>query len=218
MEPVASTWRVGAHPPEETSILRGGPESAGLRKRMERPARVGRLVLSLLGVVTSSAGVALWTTSGSVLGLAFAAFGGFLLALGVVQHLLHRRDMAHWPEQALLWSEGLELVLHNGEVRGASWSDRDLALQLVARRAPPPAIREYLLVWLMDSKVPPVEISAEGFEAICRSAANHHLKIMQGRRGPRVEGTHLVEIRQASPSRTAPLPSPTNSWDPPMDP
>jgi hypothetical protein len=161
---------------------------------MERPARVGRVALSFLGVVTASAGTAMWVTTESGLGLALAGFGGILLVLGVVQHLLYRRDQAYWPEQAHLWGDGLELVLHNGEVRGASWSDPDFSLQLIARRAPSPAGREYVLIWLMDPKVPPVELSSEGFERVRQNAAYHGLDLIQNRRGARADSTQLIHI------------------------
>ena len=196
METTASTGTVAQDPPIETSILRDGQEAARLRDRMERPARVGRLVLGLLGAVTASAGFATWVTAEAAVGLAVGAFGIVLIALGVVQHLLYRRDLEHWPDEAHLWTDGLEVVLHNGEVRGASWSDPDFALHLVARGAPPPANREYLLIWLTDAKVPPVELSAEGFDRVCRAAIDHGLRISKGSHGSRADGNQLLEIRR----------------------
>jgi len=194
METAASTGRAVPDVATETSILRGGPEATHLRSRMERPARVGRVVLGLLGAVTASAGGAMWITTKSGLGVAFVGFGGILLVLGVVQHRLYRRDQAHWPEQAYLWSDGLELMLHNGEVRGASWSDPDLSLELVARRAPAPTEREYVLIWLMDPKVPPVELSVEGFEQVRQRAADRGLDLTQNRRGRRADSTQIIHI------------------------
>jgi len=178
----------------ESSIFRDGPEATGLRDRMERPARVGRVALSFLGVVTASAGIAMWLSTKSGLGVALFGFGGVLLVLGAVHHHLYRRDQAYWPQEAHLWSDGLELVLHNGEVRGASWSDPDLSLQLIARRAPAPAGREYVLIWLMDPKVPPVELSAEGFERVRQSAADHGLDLAQNRRGSRADSAQMIHI------------------------
>jgi hypothetical protein len=170
---------------------------------MERPAQLGRFVLVFLGVVTASAGIAVWITTATMVGLALGTFGSVLVLLGIVQHLLHRRDRAHWPEEANLWDDGLELVLHNGEVRGATWSDPDLALHLVARRAPPPAEREYLLVWLMDSKIPPVELTAEGFDRLRRVAADQGVQVSQSRRGKEVDATQLIEIRQSAAATAA---------------
>jgi len=194
MDPSAPPTKVLESPVEETSILRSGPAGVALRRKLERPARAGRLVLTMLGVVTAGAGVAMLSTAGNELGAAFTAFGGVLLSLGVVQHVLYRRDQAHWPEQAYLWSDGVELVLHNGEVRGASWSDPDLALQLIARRAPSPIVREYILIWLSDPKVPPVELTESGFEQLRQQAADHGLDLSQTRRGSRADSVQMIHI------------------------
>lgn len=196
-------------PPKPTeggvSLVRPGEEGALLRHRLERPARVGRVVLCFLGVVTAAAGIADWITTRLDVGIALAAFGGVLLALGVVQHLLYQQDLRHWPTDVVLWGEGIELVLSNGEVRGMMWSDPDIALQLVARRAPAPAEREYLLLWLPDSKIPAVELSSDGYDRIARIAADAHLQISMTRRGPRVGGTQMIQIRQLPPPTTTPL-------------
>ena len=163
------------------------------------------MVLTMLGAVTALAGGALLVTTGSGLGIALLAFGGVLLALGVVQHLLYRRDLEHWPEKAALWADGLELVLHNGEVRGASWTDPDFALQMVSRKAPSPADREFLMIWLMDSKIPPVELSEEGFDQLRRVAVDLGLQITHGRRTSRSDSNLWVEIRQNSAASKGPV-------------
>ena len=181
---------------KHASIARAGTDAVFLRQRMERPARLGRIILSLFGGVTASAGAAVWVTTRSEPAVGLIVFGGVLAALGVVQHLLYQRDRAHWPDQVYLWTDGLELVLSNGEVRGASWSDPDFALELVARRAPPPAQREFLLMWLPDSRIPPVELSEEGFDMVAKAAVDHELKITHSRRGSRRDSLQLVEIRQ----------------------
>ncbi len=203
MDTTASTGTVAQDPPIETSILRDGPEADQLRDRMERPARAGRVILALLGVVTASAGTAMWVTTKSGVGIALAGFGGVLLLLGVVQHLLYRRDQAHWPDQAHLWSDGLELVLRNGEVRGASWSDPDFSIELIARRAPSPAEREYVMIWLMDPKIPPVELSAKGFERVRQSAATYGLDLSQNRRGSRADSTQMIHIHPTTAATAA---------------
>jgi len=185
------------------SIARQSEEAKVLRERMERPARVGRYALTLLGAVTATAGLAFAFTSASEVGYALGVFGVLLVVLGVVQHMLYRRDEAHWPTQAFVWSDGLELVLHNGEVRGASWSDPDFALQLIARPARRSAGREYLLIWLMDSKVPPFEISSEGFDKLCRKAVDHGLGVIQTGRGPRSNPTQTVLVRATKASASA---------------
>jgi len=187
-------------PEEAASIARTGEEGALLRNRMERPARVGRYVLTLLGAVTASAGIAFWITTGSSVGLAIGAFGAVLIALGVAQHLLHKRDLKNWPTDVLLWHEGVELLLPNGEVRGATWSDPDLALELVSRRAPLPAKREFLLLWLRDSKVPPVQISEDGYERLAKIAADGGLNISHTRRGARADAVQVIEIRAVASS------------------
>jgi len=148
-------------------------------------------------------------TTGSSLGIALGAFGVVLIVLGVAQHLLFRNDQAHWPDEACLWEDGLELILHNGEVRGASWSDPELALHLVARRAPPPAKREYLLIWLMESRIPPVEISAEGFDQLRKVAVDRGLQMSQTQRGRRSDATQFIEIRQSSAVTAAAVAKPS---------
>lgn len=190
-----------AAPAEEgASIARSGPEADFLRQRMERPARVGRYVLTLLGAVTASAGVAFRIESGSIAGLAIGAFGAVLLVLGIVQHYLHKRDLNHWPSDVILWHEGVELVLPNGEVRGATWSDSDLALELVSRRAPDPAKREFLLLWLPDPKIPPIQLSEEGYTMLAKTAADGGLSISPRRRGSRGDSLQVIEIRAVTPS------------------
>jgi len=170
---------------------------------MERPAQVGRYVLAFMGAVTASAGIAFWITSGSTVGLAIGAFGAVLIALGVVQHFLHKRDLKHWPNDVLLWTEGVELVLPDGEVRGVTWSDSDLALELVSRRAPAPAKREYLLLWLPDPKIPPVELSEDGYDRLAKVAADGGLNLSQSRRGARADAVQVIQIRALAPPASA---------------
>ena len=178
------------------SLVRTGDESNQLRLRMERPARIGRFLFGVLGAITAAAGLAVWITNSSLVGLALGVFGVVLIVLAVVQHNLLRRDSQHWPDQAILREGGVELFLHNGEVRGAAWSDSDIAFHLIERRAPSPANREYLLVWLMDSKIPPVELSAEGFDGLNRATVEWNLTVKESRRGSRPDATRLIEITQ----------------------
>jgi len=199
---------------DASSILRTGPDAELLRHRMERPARFGRVILPMFGAVTAAAGLAMLVVAGSALDLALGAFGLVLIVLGLVQHLLFRRDRSHWPDEACLWDDGLELVLHNGEVRGASWSDPDFALHLIARRAPAPTKREYLLIWLMESRIPPVEITAEGFDQVRRMAVDRGLQMQQTQRGTRRDATQHIDIRQSQAVTAAALAKGTESGDP----
>jgi hypothetical protein len=166
-----------------TSLVRTGPEVAALRRALERPARAGRYMLLLLGAIALGAGVAVYLTNTTVLGLAFAAFGVVLLALGGVQHFLLRRDLRNWPQDALLFEEGIEIVLANGEIRVLPWTDPKFSLALVSRKAPAPANREFLLVWLAEGKIPSIEISEEGFDAVIREVAARRLIVQERRRG-----------------------------------
>ncbi|MGA8710928.1 MAG: hypothetical protein WB786_06840 [Thermoplasmata archaeon] len=185
---------------EGKSLVRTGEEAAALRRRSERPGRLGRYLLIGLGMTTAGAGAALWFTDGSLLGAALTFFGAVLLALGIVQHLLLRRDRSYWPDDALLWPQGLELVLHNGEVRGLSWSDPKLALDLVSRPAPPPTEQEFLLIWMPDSKIPAIEITSEGFEHLHTAAVDRRLVVTERRSRGRGTRTRWVEIRQGATS------------------
>jgi len=178
-------------------IVREGDAAAFLRRRIERPARIGLYGLTVLGALTAGIGAALWFLAPSSLAIGLVILGGVLILLGYVQHLLYRRDLAHWPEQAILWDGGIELVLHNGEVRGVSWTDPDLALDLVARRAPAPAGREFLLVWMSEGRIPSVELTEEGFEKVQRIAVAQELTVLQHRRGRRADAAQTVEIRQS---------------------
>jgi len=153
-----------------------------------------------LGAVTAAAGVAAWITSALVPGLALGVFWAVLIVLALVQHILLRRDHAHWPDQAVLREDGVELFLRNGEVRGLSWTDSDLALNLISRMAPPPANREYLLVWMADPKIPSIELSADGYERLKQAAEAQRLIVTTSRRGRGEMGTQWTEIRHGAPS------------------
>lgn len=166
-----------------TSLIRTGAEAEFLRRWLERPARAGRYALIGLGGTVVAAGVAVYLTNGSVLGIAFALFGAVLLVLGAVQHLLLHRELANWPLDALLFEDGIELVLSNGEIRGLHWADPAFSLALVSRKAPAPAHREYLLVWTNEGKIPSVELSEAGFDALLREASARRLLIEERRRG-----------------------------------
>lgn len=189
-------------------MARKGDEATQLYLRLERPARVGRFVMGGLGVVTATAGVAAWITHALLDGLALGIFGTVLIALALIQQLLLRRDHQHWANQVVLREDGVELFLRNGEVRGLSWTDSDLALNLISRKAPSPAGREYLLVWMSDPKIPSIELSAEGYERLKYAAEAQRLIVSVTRRGRSQAGTQWIEIRQGGASiRKAPAPT-----------
>ncbi len=200
-------------PPKESggiAILREGEAAEFLRRRIERPSRIGfygllffGVLTAFFGLLTAGIGGSLGSIGRSPLSTGIIVLGGVLILLGWGQHLLYRRDLAHWPDQAILWDQGIELVLHNGEVRGVSWTDPDLAINLVARRAPPPARREFLLVWMTEGRIPSAELSEAGFDEVQRAAVAHGVTVIQNRRGRRPDATQTVEIRQSPARRLA---------------
>ncbi|MGB6443177.1 MAG: hypothetical protein WBF81_07770 [Thermoplasmata archaeon] len=181
------------------SIARRDGAAGPLRRRFERPARRGIGAFLVTGSVTATAGISLWFSRSGLPGLGLAAFGAVRLARGMAQYLLLRREIAHWPDRALLWEEGVELVLHNGEVRGVSWTDPDLARTLVGRPAPPPVHREFRLVWIAEGRIPSVELSAGGFLRLRKAEESHRLSIVEHRRGREPRRSQWIEIRSRPP-------------------
>jgi hypothetical protein len=196
------------------SLTRDDADAERLRRRMELPAEVGRYVLVMLGAVIAAAASGLWITRPSVLADGLLVFGALLILLGVVQHLLLKRDRAHWPDQAYLWADGLELVLHNGEIRATSWTDPKLALDIYLRPLRGVPNEEILLVWKSDAHVPPCQLSVEGFERIRETAIAHGLEFAEFRDGNRKRSMRAYEIRsarsQATSSSSPARPSPSD--------
>jgi len=190
---------VGHSVPEEPnagpSLVRSGSDADLLRARSEGSARFSRNILLTLGAVTAGAGIVDGIVSRSDLGWAIGTFGVVLIALSGVQAALYRRDQKNRVAAVHLWDEGVELLLSNGEVRGGMWVDPDFGLQLVSRPAPPPAGREYLMIWLPDSHIPPVEITEDAYDRLGRTAADKGLHVSVARRGPREGGTQMIHIR-----------------------
>jgi len=201
--------------PEEggISIAREGAGAEFLRRRIERPPRIGLYVLLGLGAMTLGTGAIAWLLAPTSLAIGLGALGTVLMTLGYVQHRLYRRDLAHWPDRAVLWDGGIELVLHNGEVRGVSWTDPDLAIDLVARPAPAPAGREFLLVWMTEGKIPSVEITEDAFDRLRGVAVRHELAVTSRRHGRTGTERETVEIRQ-SPARQLGSPSAIERTEP----
>jgi len=178
------------------SLLRPVEEAAGLRHRRERPAEIGRYLLILLGAVCGGAGAALWvTTSVALVGVAMLGFGLILVALGASLHLVLLRNRDRWPEAAHAWDEGIELLLHDGELRAASWDDPKLALDVFVRPQRRSTDDERLLVWKMDSAILPCDLSQGGFERLMQAVVAHDLRLAEYRRGRATREARAYEIR-----------------------
>jgi len=188
---------------EETGVplLRSDAESEEYRLRAERPSQIGRFVLVGLGGVIVGAGSGIWFARAPPASAAdgLLAFGIVLIVLGYVQHRLLLRDREHWPRQAFLWSEGLELVLANGEIRAAPWSDRKFGLDLYARPTPRGGPDELLLAWKMDPKVPMSLMTEEGFDRVREAAVAHGLEFSEYRADNRRRTLRGFEIRAPPP-------------------
>jgi hypothetical protein len=194
---------------EGISIARTGPEAEYLRRRLERSAKFGRTAMVTVGAIALAAGAATWITSRTNVGVFVAAFGGVLVVLGLVQHLLYRRDLENWPKDILLQDEGIEVLLSNGEIHGVTWSDPDLTLQLIGRPVRSPANREYLLMLLMESRIPPIEITSEGFDRLRKILGDHGFLIEQSQRGKRANPVQMILVRQRPMEPTPQRPQPS---------
>lgn len=178
------------------SLLRPPVEAADLRCRRERPAEVGRYLLIALGVVCAGAGSALWVTTHVVLvGAALLGFGLVLVALGATLHLVLLRDRDRWPDEAHVWEEGIELLLHDGELRAASWTDPNLALDVFVTPRRRSADPDRLLVWKMDSAIPPGDLSESGLERLMQMVTAHDLRLAEYRSGRLGRESRAYEIR-----------------------
>ncbi len=200
--------------PEEhgASLLRPPGEAADLRRRRERPAEIGRYLLILLGAICGGAGSALWiTTHVPFVAGALLGFGLILVALGATLHLVLLRERVRWPEEAHAWEEGIELLLHDGEIRAASWTDPKLALDVFVRPRPGAVGDERLMVWRMDSSVPACDLSEAGFERLMKAVASHNLGLAEYRRGRSNREARAYEIRAVQVGARAPTPSPPSS-------
>lgn len=183
------------------SLLRPAEDLESFRRKAELPSRVGRYVLVGLGAVILGAGAGLWFSHPSPVADGLLVFGLLLVLLGFVQHHLLLRDRAHWPTQAMLWAEGLELVLTNGEIRAAVWSDPKFVLDLYARPVDHDGQYEYVLVWKMDPKVPMCPITAEGFEQVRETAVTRGLEFSEYASDNRRHTLRGFEIRPPPSSR-----------------
>ena len=180
---------------EGFSLLRSDASAAVLRQRLERPSRLGMIFFLMLGAIVASAGLFLYLSNRDVINLPIALFGAILIVLGAAQYFLLKRDREHWPDHALLWDGGVELMLHNGDVRGLSWTDHDLAFGLVTRPARPPVDREFLLIWLRDKNVPTIELSEEGFRRLRQVAEDRRMNVQENRKGRDARLTQWLTIQ-----------------------
>jgi hypothetical protein len=183
VDPATYEESPGATEGEGISILRADASTAVLRQRLERPSRLGMIFFLILGAIVAAAGFLLFFSSRQLIDLPIGFFGAILMLLGGAQHFLLKRDRENWPDKAFLWDGGIELMLHNGDVRGLSWTDPDLAFSLVARPARAPVNREYLLIWLRDKNVPTIELSEDGFHRVRQIAEDRRLNVTENRKG-----------------------------------
>jgi hypothetical protein len=196
------------------SLLRPAEEAAGLRRRRERPAEIGRYLLILLGAVCGAAGAALWVTTPIVLVAgAILGFGLILIALGATLHLVLLRERERWPEETHAWDEGIEILLHDGELRAASWTDPKLALDVFVKQRRHLTDDERLLVWRMGSGIPPCDLSRDGFDRLMQVVVTHDLKLAEFRGGRKGREARAYEIRgrQIRPSVGMPVAPPDPS-------
>jgi hypothetical protein len=194
VDPATYEETPGATEGEGFSLLRSDASMAVLRQRLERPSRLGMVVFLLLGAVVAAAGLFLFLGNRQLINLPIALFGAILIALGAAQFFLLQRDREHWPDRAFLWDGGIELMLHNGDVRGLSWTDADLAFGLMSRPARPPVNREFLLIWLRDKNVPSIELSEEGFHQLRQIAVDRRMNVQEIRKGRDARLTQWLTI------------------------
>jgi len=193
-------------PPDEhgASLLVPPEEAERWRRRRERPAEVGRFALLGLGLTCIAAGLALWITARGEVGVGsmFVGFGLALAALGGTLHLLLQRDRDLRPERAHAWEDGIELVLHDGDLRAVAWSDPKLALDVFVRPRRGTADEERLLVWRVGRSVPPADLSEAGLARLLEVVATHDLRLAEFRNGRRAREARAYEIRARLPAPT----------------
>jgi len=145
--------------------------------------------------VTASAAAALWAAHPSALAIVLVIFGLVLIVLGLVQHLFLLLERRRWPDQAYLWPDGVELLLHNGEVRAIDWDDPKLAFDLFRRPLRGDPTGEILLEWRMGPYVPPCPLTEEGFHRLQAAIVAHNLGMAEFRHGRRAREIRVFEVR-----------------------
>ncbi len=179
------------------SLLAPVDEVRAVRRRRERPAEVGRyLLLGLGGLAAGTSAVLSWQLPADrFVALAILGFGLILVALGATVHLVLLRDRQRQPVEAHAWEEGIELILANGEVHGATWADPKLALDVFVQPARKGRIEERLLVWGMSRSIPPIDLSEAGLSRLLQNVVKHGLSLAEYRRGQRSIEPRAYEIR-----------------------
>lgn len=190
------------------SIARHDERGARLRTHSERLARFSRYALAMCGAITAAAAGTDLILHPSSLAIVLVIFGLVLIVLALVQHLLLLLERRRWPDSAFLWADGIELVLHNGEVRAVEWTDSQLAFDLFRRPIRGDPEGEILLEWKMGGYVPPCPITEDGFQQIQATAVDHGLGMAEFRHGSRKAEVRIFEVR-AAPKRPSTAPSPT---------
>jgi len=197
-----STERPTTGPSAEStgvSLARNDERAARSRKDSERLAHLSRYALGTSGAVTASAATALWILHRSDLAIVLVIFGLVLIALGLTQHLLLLLERRRWPDAAYLWADGIELVLHNGEVRAVEWDDPKLAFDLFRRPVRGDPNGEILLEWKMGGYVPPCPLTPDGFERLQKAAVARNLRMAEFRHGRRSNEVRVFEVRPGRP-------------------
>jgi hypothetical protein len=193
----------GRRPPDPTvesigvPIARHDERGRRLRQHSERLARLSRYALALCGGVTAAAAGADLVLHPAPLAVGLGIFGLALIVLALVQHLLLLLERRRWPDGAFLWPDGIELLLHNGEVRAVEWTDPRLAFDLFRRPVRGDPEGEILLEWKMGEYIPPCPITEDGFHRIQASAVTHGLGMAEFRHGHRKAEVRIFEIRAA---------------------
>jgi len=182
------------------SLLVPAEETERSRRRRERPAVLGRYPLLVLGAVCGAAGVGLLLSARiSPIAVAIAAFGLTLIALGAALHLFLLRDRERWPEEVHAWDEGIEVVLHNQDVRAAAWTDPRLAFDIFVHRPGASSEESREFHWRMDSGVPACDLSQAGFDRIMKIVVERNLKLAEYRAGAKGKESRAYEIRGPLP-------------------
>lgn len=198
MSNVPSPHSAGAAHEAEESLLCSPEVEARFRRSRDRPAQVGLYLLLGLSAVCGGSAVALISAHRATAAIGLVIFMSLLVGLALVLRTLIRRDRDHRPLQAHLWTDGVELVLANGDVRAKSWDDPTLEIEVYILPRTRRGESQRLLAWKSDREIPTCNLSAEGFARLTRAAKEHGLRIDTFRWGRRRREVLAYEIRRDS--------------------